>query len=67
MNDATGGAPRWNFYFTVDEIQAAKARVEAAGGRVVNGPHEVPGGAWVLQGVDPQGSAFQLTAAAASA
>lgn len=50
----------WVFYFTVDGIDAAKARVEAGGGKVIMGPMQVPGGQWVLQGFDPQGAMFAL-------
>ncbi len=58
------GCPRpcWQFYFTVPEIDAAVARVQDAGGRIVNGPHEVPGGEWIVQGLDPQGAMFALVA-----
>ncbi len=52
--------PVWCHYFWVDSITAAKQRVEAAGGQVVNGPHEVPGPLWIIQGVDPQGAQFSL-------
>ena len=52
--------PIWNYYLQVDSIEAAKARVEAAGGIVTNGPHQVPTGVWILQGTDPQGAAFSL-------
>ena len=57
-----GHKPGWLYYITVDSIQAAKQRVLDGGGTVTHGPAEVPGGAWVLQGVDPQGAAFALTA-----
>ena len=50
----------WNFYFMVDGIDAAVGRIEEAGGKVVNGPHQVPGGQWIVQGIDPQGAAFAL-------
>ena len=53
-------APAWNFYVNVDSVDSAAGRVEAGGGRVVMGPMEVPGGSWVIQGVDPQGAAFAL-------
>ncbi len=53
-------APFWLYYFTVDSINAAKARVEAGGGQVLNGPHQVPGGDWILQCRDPQGAMFAL-------
>jgi predicted enzyme related to lactoylglutathione lyase len=54
--------PYWGFYFTVPEINAAVDRVKAGGGQVLNGPMEVPGGAWIIQGLDPQGAAFALVA-----
>ena len=53
-------APGWRYYFRVDAIDAAAARVGKAGGRVTMGPHQVPGGSWVLHGVDPQGAVFAL-------
>jgi predicted enzyme related to lactoylglutathione lyase len=34
--------------------------VKRGGGQVVNGPMEVPGGAWIIQGVDPQRAMFAL-------
>jgi predicted enzyme related to lactoylglutathione lyase len=48
----------WLFYFGVHSITAAKAEIEKGGGRVVNGPHQVPGGDWVIIADDPQGAAF---------
>jgi predicted enzyme related to lactoylglutathione lyase len=50
----------WLFYFNVDDIDAAVKRVEAGGGKILNGPMEVPGGAFVVQGEDPQGATFAL-------
>jgi len=52
--------PHWNHYFWVPSVESAKSAVEAGGGRVVNGPMEVPGGDWIVQGIDPQGAAFSL-------
>jgi predicted enzyme related to lactoylglutathione lyase len=52
----------WNYYFNVDGIDAAKARIEKAGGSVKMGPMEVPGGQWILQAQDPQGGFFALVA-----
>ncbi len=52
--------PHWGFYFVVDAIDAAIDRVNTAGGQVVMGPMEVPGGAWIIQGIDPQGAHFAL-------
>jgi predicted enzyme related to lactoylglutathione lyase len=50
----------WSFYFTVDAISAAIERVKAGGGKIVNGPHQVPGGSWIIQGQDPLGAMFSL-------
>jgi predicted enzyme related to lactoylglutathione lyase len=53
-------SPTWLYYFCVDNIDAATARVVAAGGVVDNGPHAVPGGGWIIQGTDPQACKFAL-------
>jgi uncharacterized protein len=50
----------WAYYFNVGSIEEAAERVKAAGGQVLNGPMEVPGGQYILQGMDPQGAAFAL-------
>ncbi len=52
----------WQYYFNVDAIDAAAARVTAQGGQIMMGPMEVPNGMYVLQGVDPQGAHFALVA-----
>lgn len=52
--------PLWLFYFVVPDIDAAVEKVKAGGGTVLNGPVEVPGGAWIIQGSDPQGAMFAL-------
>ena len=53
-------APSWTFYFCVDSIGGAVQRVETGGGKVINGPMQVPGGGWIIQGIDPQGAMFSL-------
>jgi uncharacterized protein len=50
----------WNFYFNVDSIRAAVERVNAGGGQVLNGPMQVPGGGWIINGQDPLGAMFSL-------
>jgi uncharacterized protein len=55
-------APTWSFYFVVEGIDAAMKRIADGGGHVVHGPHEVPGGSWIVQGIDPQGVMFALVA-----
>jgi predicted enzyme related to lactoylglutathione lyase len=55
-------APHWAYYITVDAIDAAQDRVKSAGGQVIHGPVQVPGGSWIINGVDPQGGMFALVA-----
>ena len=57
---AAQGACFWLFYFGVGDIDAAAGRVAAAGGKILNGPQQVPGGGWILQAADPQGAMFAL-------
>jgi predicted enzyme related to lactoylglutathione lyase len=52
--------PFWGYYFQVDAIGAALDRLKKADGKVINGPMEVPGGSWIVQGIDPQGAMFSL-------
>jgi len=52
--------PFWTFYFSVDGINAAIERIKAGGGTVVQGPHQVPGGSWIVTAHDPQGAYFAL-------
>jgi uncharacterized protein len=55
-----GPGPSWLYYFNVDGADAAAGRVTAAGGKVLNGPHQVPGDLWVIQAVDREGAMFGL-------
>ena len=50
----------WAFYFHVDSINAAIKRVKSGGGKILNGPMQVPGGGWIIQGQDPQGAMYSL-------
>ena len=54
--------PHWLYYINVDAIDAAVERINGAGGKVVNGPMEVPGGSWIVNALDPQGALFALVA-----
>jgi predicted enzyme related to lactoylglutathione lyase len=54
--------PHWMIYFRVPDINAATERIKANGGRILNGPMEVPGGDWIVNAMDPQGAAFALHA-----
>jgi len=53
-------APFWLYYFNVDAVEAAMARVKDAGGQIIHGPMEVPGGSWIAHGLDPQGAIFAM-------
>lgn len=52
--------PFWLYYFNVGDIEAAATRVEAGGGQILYGPTTVPGGAWIVHCLDPQGAIFAL-------
>lgn len=54
------GHPFWLPYFGTDGVAAAIGRVTAAGGQSLHGPQEVPGGAFIMTGRDPQGAMFAL-------
>lgn len=49
---------QWLPYIGVPSAMAAKAAIEANGGTVMQGPHEVPGEQWVVVATDPQGGVF---------
>jgi uncharacterized protein len=53
-------APCWLYYFNVAGIDATAERVKASGGEITNGPHQVPGGDWIVHCRDPQGAMFAL-------
>jgi predicted enzyme related to lactoylglutathione lyase len=59
--------PNWLSYVRVEDAAKAASAVKAAGGRVLNGPMEVPGGSWIVQLLDPQGGAFALVESAHAA
>jgi len=52
--------PFWLYYFEVEDIAIAIARVKEGGGRVVQGPVELLGGIWIARCLDPQGAMFSL-------
>lgn len=58
---APGQPPaHWLLYVRVPEVRAAIGRVQDAGGKMLYGPIEVPGGDQVAVCLDPQGAAFAL-------
>ncbi|MDE2973299.1 MAG: VOC family protein [Gemmatimonadota bacterium] len=55
----------WLLYVRVPDVHAAVKTVADLGGRVLNGPMEVPDGDVIAQCTDPQGVAFAVHATAA--
>ncbi len=55
--------PNWLSYVRVADASKAASAAKAGGGRVLNGPMEVPGGSWIVQMLDPQGGAFAVVEA----
>ena len=54
------GPPAWLCYVRVDDVNRKIEAIKAAGGQVINGPMEVPGGDWIAQCLDPQGGMFAI-------
>jgi predicted enzyme related to lactoylglutathione lyase len=52
--------PRWLSYVQVASADRSAAAAKANGGRVAQGPMDVPGGSRVAQILDPQGGAFAV-------
>jgi predicted enzyme related to lactoylglutathione lyase len=55
--------PMWLFYASTSDLEGAIGRATGKGGKVMNGPMDVPGGR-IVQLTDPQGGAFALHQAA---
>ena len=55
--------PHWTQYFRVENIDAAQQAVESGGGKIINGPNEIPGGDFAMSCLDPQGALFGLVGA----
>lgn len=60
---ALGDTPTgWQFYFRTPDIDAAVERLKSAGGTVLFGPSEVPGGDMIIVATDSQGVQFGVVA-----
>lgn len=57
-----GNAPAssWLPYFGVNGVNSAIERIKSGGGRLIHGPQEVPGGAFIAIAQDPQGAHFAV-------
>ena len=60
MKPPPGAPASWMPYALVKDARAAAAVALANGGKIVNGPMQVPGGDWIAQGIDPQGAMFAV-------
>jgi len=60
MKPPPGAPAAWMPYAMVKDAKAAAATATASGGKIINGPMEVPGGDWIAQGIDPQGAMFAV-------
>jgi len=58
-----GGPAAWLPYIRVADARKAAPLIDGSGGRILHGPHEVPGGDWIIQGLDPQGFLFAVHSA----
>ena len=58
--------PYWLAYAAVANVDAAAAAATAAGGRIIVGPMEVPGGGRIAQVIDPSGAMFAVHSATAA-
>ena len=56
--------PFWLYYFNVPDVGMAAKHVAARGGRIMQGPNELPGVGWIVWCTDPQGAMFALQGAA---
>jgi uncharacterized protein len=59
--------PHWLCYALVPSADRAAALVQRLGGKVLNGPMDIPGGGRIAQCTDPQGAAFAVHANASQA
>ncbi len=59
------GPAHWLLYFRVRDVDRDADRIKTLGGKIVNGPMDVPGDDRVVQCLDPQGAAFALATVAA--
>jgi hypothetical protein len=52
--------PNWCYYVRVKDTKATTPVITENGGKILNGPMEVPGGDFVAQAMDPQGAVFAI-------
>jgi len=52
--------PMWIFYTSTSDLDATLGRAKKKGGKVMNGPMDIPGGGRIAQLADTQGAVFAL-------
>jgi hypothetical protein len=52
--------PHWAYYITVKDVNETIARIKEHGGKILNGPMEVPGNDTIANCLDPQGAMFSI-------
>jgi predicted enzyme related to lactoylglutathione lyase len=57
------GPSAWLLYIEVEDVDHTARKVQELGGKILNGPMEVPGGGRIAQCMDPQGAAFAIHSA----
>ncbi|HEY0943314.1 MAG TPA: VOC family protein [Steroidobacter sp.] len=62
----SGQGTAWLSYVHVKDVNQTAQKVKSAGGQIINGPMEVPGGDWIVAALDPQGAMFAAHASAAN-
>ena len=55
-----GRQPHWRYYFRVDDNRSGEGDRRSQGRKDPHGPMEMPGGDYIVIGIDPQGAAFAL-------
>lgn len=54
------GPSAWLYYANVAKLSTSVEQIKVNGGKIVHGPQQVPGGDWIVVGMDPQGAVFAL-------
>jgi predicted enzyme related to lactoylglutathione lyase len=52
--------PHWLCYVRVADIDQAVEKIKSHGGKILNGPMDIPDGDKIAQAMDPQGAAFAI-------
>jgi len=59
--------PNWLIYTNVRDAKGSAGPITRSGGKVINGPMEVPGGTWITAFTDPQGATHAVHSVPAKA